>query len=50
LPIKELAGGIGERNTLPTIFSNVRPRLTQLLLSALQVESDPLNTHILLGI
>ncbi|XP_046461247.1 ral GTPase-activating protein subunit beta-like isoform X2 [Daphnia pulex] len=49
LPIKELAGGIGERNTLPTIFSNVRPRLTQLLLSALQVESDPLNTHILLG-
>ncbi|EFX64604.1 hypothetical protein DAPPUDRAFT_266096 [Daphnia pulex] len=34
---------IGERNTLP------RPRLTQLLLPALQVESDPLNSHILLG-
>nr|CAH0103904.1 unnamed protein product [Daphnia galeata] len=49
LPIKELASGVGERNTLPTVFSNVRPRLTQLLLSALQIESDSLNTQILLG-
>jgi hypothetical protein len=50
LPIKELASGVGERNTLPTVFSSVRPRLTQLLLSALQIESDSLNTQILLGI
>ncbi|XP_032791568.2 ral GTPase-activating protein subunit beta isoform X2 [Daphnia magna] len=49
LPIKELAGSLGERNALPTVFSNIRPRLTQLLLSALQVETDSLNSHLLLG-
>lgn len=50
MPIKELAGCLGERNALPTVFSSVRPRLTQLLLSALQFETDSFNSHLLLGI
>ena len=47
LPIKEIVSSGGERT--PVSFAHYRQRLTQLLLAALQVESDSVNTHLLLG-
>lgn len=45
--IKELiATGSTER---PVTFGQLKPRLMNLVMNALQVETDPLNTHLLLG-
>ena len=47
LPIEEIVSSGGKRT--PVSFAHYRQRLTQLLLAALQVESDSVNTHLLLG-
>uniref|UniRef100_A0A146LGW4 Ral GTPase-activating protein subunit beta n=1 Tax=Lygus hesperus TaxID=30085 RepID=A0A146LGW4_LYGHE len=47
LTIKELIGGHGDK-PLPTL-GQLKTRITNLLINALQVESDPHNTHMLLG-
>lgn len=46
LVIRELPGGTPER---PVTFAQLKPRLMNLLMNALQVEVDPQNTHMLLG-
>ncbi|XP_057325976.1 ral GTPase-activating protein subunit beta isoform X5 [Microplitis mediator] len=50
LPIRELPtpGNINQDKPLIT-FGQLKPRLMNLLINALQVETDPLNTHMLLG-
>lgn len=45
LVIRELVSG-GDKNIT---FAQLKPRLMNLLMNALQVESDPQNTHMLLG-
>ncbi|XP_033225547.1 ral GTPase-activating protein subunit beta isoform X3 [Belonocnema kinseyi] len=50
LPIRELPSGVAvsyEKNQ--STFAQLKPRLMNLLINALQVETDPLNTHMLLG-
>lgn len=37
------------QNDRPTTFAQLKPRLMNLVMNALQVESDPQNTHMLLG-
>ncbi|XP_046418146.1 ral GTPase-activating protein subunit beta isoform X4 [Neodiprion fabricii] len=51
LPIKELPSltAIINQEKNPVTFVQLKPRLMNLLINALQVESDPLNTHMLLG-
>ncbi|XP_048505289.1 ral GTPase-activating protein subunit beta isoform X3 [Athalia rosae] len=51
LPIRELPSltVIGNHEKSPVTFVQLKPRLMNLLINALQVESDPLNTHMLLG-
>jgi len=34
---------------MATTFSHLRPRLTQIILTTLQLENDSVNTHLLLG-
>ncbi|CAH1959125.1 unnamed protein product [Acanthoscelides obtectus] len=47
VPIKELINsGSNER---PVTFLQLKPKLMNLLMNALQIESDPQNTHMLLG-
>lgn len=47
ITIKELiSSGSTER---PVTFSQLKPRLMNLVMNALQVETDPINTHMLLG-
>ncbi|XP_053593188.1 ral GTPase-activating protein subunit beta isoform X4 [Microplitis demolitor] len=50
LPIRELPtpGNVNQDKPLIT-FGQLKPRLMNLLINALQVETDPLNTHMLLG-
>ncbi|KAL1137760.1 hypothetical protein AAG570_009456 [Ranatra chinensis] len=48
LPIKELIGG-RELERPPVILGTLKARIMNLLVNALQVESDPQNTHMLLG-
>lgn len=45
LQVKEVGNNSNERITL----SHLRPQLVNLLSNALQVESDPVNTQMLLG-
>ncbi|XP_039292662.1 ral GTPase-activating protein subunit beta isoform X3 [Nilaparvata lugens] len=45
LPIKPLLG----HESIPLTFSQLKPRLMNLLINALQVETDPQNTQMLLG-
>ncbi|XP_076069482.1 ral GTPase-activating protein subunit beta isoform X2 [Oratosquilla oratoria] len=45
LPVKEVGAGMSERIT----FLQLRPQLVNLLSNALQVETDPTNTQMLLG-
>lgn len=47
LTIKEFGGGSSERG--PLTFAQLKPRLMNLLINALQVESDPQNAQMLLG-
>jgi len=47
LTIKELGGGNSDR--VPLTFAQLKPRLMNLLINALQVESDPQNAQMLLG-
>ncbi|GFG30495.1 hypothetical protein Cfor_08118 [Coptotermes formosanus] len=47
LTIKEVGGGGSER--APLTFAQLKPRLMNLLINALQVESDPQNAQMLLG-
>ena len=47
MPIKEVTNSGNERSQWS--FSQFRQRLIQILLSALQVENDSFNTHMLLG-
>ncbi|XP_071439557.1 ral GTPase-activating protein subunit beta isoform X3 [Hetaerina americana] len=48
LPIRELSTG-SDKNYTPLTFIQLKPRLMNLLINALQVESDPQNTQMLLG-
>jgi hypothetical protein len=47
LTIKELGRGTSERG--PLTFAQLKPSLMNLLINALQVESDPQNAQMLLG-
>ncbi|XP_015122062.1 ral GTPase-activating protein subunit beta isoform X3 [Diachasma alloeum] len=51
LPIREFSLSPMDNNPdkTPLTFGQLKPRLMNLLINALQVESDPLNTHMLLG-
>ncbi|XP_058125156.1 ral GTPase-activating protein subunit beta isoform X3 [Anopheles coustani] len=46
LPIRDLMGGPNDRSIT---FIHLKPRLINVLMNALQVETDPQNTHMLLG-
>uniref|UniRef100_A0A182Q2H7 Ral GTPase-activating protein subunit alpha/beta N-terminal domain-containing protein n=1 Tax=Anopheles farauti TaxID=69004 RepID=A0A182Q2H7_9DIPT len=46
LPIRDLMGGPNDRSIT---FIHLKPRLINILMNALQVETDPQNTHMLLG-
>uniref|UniRef100_A0A182NE38 Ral GTPase-activating protein subunit alpha/beta N-terminal domain-containing protein n=1 Tax=Anopheles dirus TaxID=7168 RepID=A0A182NE38_9DIPT len=46
LPIRDLTGGPNDRSIT---FIHLKPRLINILMNALQVETDPQNTHMLLG-
>jgi len=48
MPIKELCPG-SDRNTPPTNFNHLKPRLVNLLVNALQVETETGNAQMLLG-
>lgn len=47
-PIKELISG-GHDQQRPLTFGQLKPKLMNLLMNALQIETDPQNTHMLLG-
>lgn len=47
LTIKELISSTSSER--PVTFGQLKPRLMNLVMNALQVETDPLNTHMLLG-
>ena len=47
LPIKELVPGLSNQD--PSTFSSLKPRMVNLLANALQVESEAVNTQLLLG-
>ncbi|XP_011305025.1 ral GTPase-activating protein subunit beta isoform X2 [Fopius arisanus] len=50
LPIREFSPSLLDNlDKTPLTFGQLKPRLMNLLINALQVESDPLNTHMLLG-
>ncbi|XP_014232121.1 ral GTPase-activating protein subunit beta isoform X1 [Trichogramma pretiosum] len=50
LPIKEIpASSTGSHEKTPITFAQLKPRLMNLLINAIQVEVDPQNTHMLLG-
>lgn len=50
LPIRELGGhGQASAGDRGTTFIHLKPRLVNILMNALQVETDPQNTHMLLG-
>ncbi|XP_050078948.1 ral GTPase-activating protein subunit beta isoform X3 [Anopheles maculipalpis] len=46
LPIRDIMGGPNDRSIT---FIHLKPRLINILMNALQVETDPQNTHMLLG-
>ncbi|EAA12904.5 AGAP007925-PA [Anopheles gambiae str. PEST] len=46
LPIRDIMGGPNDRSIT---FLHLKPRLINILMNALQVETDPQNTHMLLG-
>ncbi|KAL7044929.1 hypothetical protein ACKWTF_002104 [Chironomus riparius] len=46
LPIRDIAGGSNDK---VTTFGQLKPRLINILMSGLQVETDSQNTHMLLG-
>ncbi|XP_052870106.1 ral GTPase-activating protein subunit beta [Anopheles cruzii] len=46
LPIRDIGGGPNDRTVT---FIQLKPRLMNILMNALQVETDPHNTHMLLG-
>uniref|UniRef100_A0A182YGU5 Ral GTPase-activating protein subunit alpha/beta N-terminal domain-containing protein n=1 Tax=Anopheles stephensi TaxID=30069 RepID=A0A182YGU5_ANOST len=46
LPIRDIMGGPSDRSIT---FIHLKPRLINILMNALQVETDPQNTHMLLG-
>lgn len=48
LPIRDLPGSRNDP-TGPVTFASLKPRLMNLVMNALQVETDALNTHMLLG-
>lgn len=49
LQIRDLPGHRNTEPTVPITFAALKPRLMNLVMSALQVETDAHNTHMLLG-
>lgn len=49
LIIKDLLSGVGDKHN-PLLFGQLKCRVMNLLINALQVETDAHNTHLLLGI
>lgn len=50
LQIKEIPTGYAiNQEKIPVTFAQLKPKLMNLLINALQVEVDPQNTHMLLG-
>lgn len=49
LPIREMGNHGPSASDRATTFIQLKPRLMNILMNSLQVETDPLNTHMLLG-
>lgn len=49
LVIKEIPTTAINQEKIPITFAQLKPKLMNLLINALQVEIDPQNTHMLLG-